>query len=112
MDVPSRRVARLPPVRSLLAVSSRARPNLSPTASFGSVVAAEQLFLGKNLLAWLLLALGAALALGNGLALVRPPNKPSEDRKGELDRAPVGRSLLMAVVGLVAAVWALATLTR
>ncbi|HEX2272700.1 MAG TPA: hypothetical protein VHG90_02370, partial [Acidimicrobiales bacterium] len=60
------------------------------------------------LLAWLLLALGGALAVGNGLALVRPPR---EARQGDLARAPVGRSVVMAVVGLVAAVWALATLT-
>jgi hypothetical protein len=85
---------------------------LSPTGSVGVVVAAEQLFLGTNLLAWLLLALGGALAVGNGLALVRPPTQDRKDRKGELDRAPPGRSLLMGAVGLVAAVWALATLTR
>ena len=72
-------------------------------------MAAEQLFLGKNLLAWLLLALGGALAVGNGLALLRPP--PTE-REGELRRAPLGRSLLMGGLGLVAAVWALATLAK
>ena len=72
------------------------------------MLAAEPLFLGENLLAWLLLALGGALVVGNGLALVRPPR---EARKGELARAPVGRSVVMGVVGLVAATWALATLT-
>ncbi|MGI9033714.1 MAG: hypothetical protein ACR2HY_08555 [Acidimicrobiales bacterium] len=70
---------------------------------------AEQLFLGNDLLAWLLLALGGALALGNGLALVRPP---AQVREGELKRAPVGRSLLMSAIGLVAAIWAIASLTR
>ena len=69
----------------------------------------ETLFLGENLLEWLLLALGGALALGNGLALVRPP---SHEQEGDLERAPVGRSLLMGGVGLIAAVWALASLTR
>ena len=69
----------------------------------------DQLFLGKNLLAWLILALGGALAVGNGLALLRPP--PGE-REGELTRAPLGRSLLMGGLGLVAAVWALASLSR
>lgn len=72
------------------------------------MLAAETTFLGEDLLAWLLLALGGALAVGNGLALVRPPR---EARQGELARAPVARSLVMAVVGLVAAIWALATLT-
>ena len=68
---------------------------------------ADTLFLGNDLLAWLLLALGGAMAVGNGLALVRPPEKT---RQGDLARAPVGRSVLMVVIGLVAAVWALASL--
>ena len=65
------------------------------------------LFLGRDLLPALVLALGAALVCGYGYALVRPPPKPKE---GELTRAPVGRSLVMIAVGLVAAVWALASL--
>lgn len=73
-----------------------------------ALLAESTLFLGENLLAWLMLALGGALAVGNGLALVRPPK---EARDGELARAPVGRSLVMALAGLVAAIWALATLT-
>lgn len=65
-------------------------------------------FLGENLLLWLVLALGAALAVGNVLALVRPPE---QSREGELARAPVARSLTMAAIGAIAAVWALASLT-
>lgn len=65
------------------------------------------MFLGEDLLAWLVLALGGALAAGNVLALLRPP---PEAKDGELARAPVGRTVTMAVVGLVAAVWALASL--
>jgi hypothetical protein len=65
------------------------------------------MFLGENLLAWLVLALGGALAVGNLLAIVRPP---PESQPGDLRKAPVGRSLLMAGIGLVAALWALATL--
>jgi hypothetical protein len=61
----------------------------------------------KDLLPLLVLALGAAMVVGNGLALVRPPAKP---KPGELERAPRGRSLVMVLVGLIAAVWALATL--
>jgi hypothetical protein len=64
-------------------------------------------FLGDNLLPYLVLALGAALVFGNGLALVRPPK---EVRKGELGKAPVGRSAVMIAIGFVAAVWALASL--
>jgi hypothetical protein len=64
-------------------------------------------FLGDNLLAWLVLALGGALLVGNVLAIVRPPAQAGE---GDLRRAPVARSLLMAAIGAVATLWALATL--
>lgn len=67
-------------------------------------------FLGDDLLAWLLLALGGALFVGNLLAVVRPPERQSEE--GNLERAPVVRSLLFAGLGLLAALWALATLIR
>ena len=64
---------------------------------------------GENLLALLVLAIGAALAFGNLMALIRP--RP-EDQIGEdeLARPPLGRSIGMIVLGLVAAVWALASL--
>ena len=65
------------------------------------------MFLGDQLLTYLLLALGGALFFGNALALVRPPRQV---RDGELARAPVGRTVVMMVVGLVAGVWALASL--
>ena len=71
------------------------------------LVLGETLFLGENLLPLMVLALGAALVVGNGLALVRPPR---EAKPGELSRAPVGRSLTMLVIGLIAAVWALGSL--
>ena len=65
------------------------------------------MLLGDDLMAWLVLALGGALCVGNVLALLRPPPRPKE---GELARAPVGRSLLMALVGGLAALWALGSL--
>ena len=64
-------------------------------------------FLGEDLLVYLVLALGAALFVGNLMAVVRPPEQP---RDGDLGRAPVGRSIAMAVLGLLAALWALASL--
>jgi len=64
-------------------------------------------FLGDQLLTYLLLALGGALFFGNAMALARPPRQVKE---GELTRAPVGRSVVMMAAGLVAAVWALASL--
>jgi hypothetical protein len=69
----------------------------------------SDLFGGADLLPLLVLALGGALAVGNVLALMRPP---VEAKEGELSRAPAGRSVIMMLVGVVAAVWALATLTR
>jgi hypothetical protein len=66
-----------------------------------------RVFLGDDLLAWLLLAVGGALFIGNVVAIARPPDRPAEDA---LERAPLGRSLLMAGIGLVGAVWGFATL--
>jgi hypothetical protein len=71
------------------------------------MVADTGLFLGNNLLAYLVLALGGALFAGNGLALVRPPELPKE---GELRRAPLGRTMVMMAVGGLAALWAAASL--
>jgi hypothetical protein len=65
-------------------------------------------FLGEDLLAWLLLAFGGAMLVGNLLAVVRPPENPREE--GDLERAPMGRSLVMAVAGGLAALWGLASL--
>ncbi|MCU1447917.1 MAG: hypothetical protein JWP02_87 [Acidimicrobiales bacterium] len=77
--------------------------------AFALVFADTSLFLGNDLLAWLVLALGGAMAVGNVLALVRPPERA---REGDLPRAPVARSLVMLVIGAVAALWAIASLTR
>ena len=66
------------------------------------------MFLGDDLLAWLVLALGGALLVGNVMAIVRPPTGPKEDNA--LERAPIARSAVMAGIGLLATVWALASL--
>jgi hypothetical protein len=69
------------------------------------------MFLGEDLLAWLVLAFGAAMAVGTTLALVRP--RPQADDAGEVDeltRPPLARSVIMILVGTVAAVWGLASL--
>jgi hypothetical protein len=65
------------------------------------------MFLGEDLLAYLVLALGAAMAVGSLMALVRPPETPKD---GELARAPLSRSVVMIVIGSVAAIWAVASL--
>lgn len=60
--------------------------------------------LGADLPAWLLLAFGAAMAFGSALALVRPP--------ADMKRPPLPRSVIMIGIGLIAAVWALASLVK
>ena len=70
------------------------------------------LFLGEDLLVYLVLAFGGALFVGNVAALLRPPvpRDSDGDGDGEPVRAPVARSLVMAGLGLLGAVWALASL--
>jgi hypothetical protein len=65
-------------------------------------------FLGQDLLGWLVLAIGGAMAVGNLAALVRPPQRKQGET--DLDRAPVMRSVVYAIVGALAAAWALASL--
>lgn len=68
------------------------------------------MFLGENLLSYLILALGGALAVGNIMALVKPPQTTKQD--GDLEKAPVMRSVVMASIGTIAALWALASLVK
>jgi hypothetical protein len=65
------------------------------------------MFLGEDILVWLVLALGGAMFVGNVLAVIKPPTKVAE---GSLAQAPRSRSLAMAAVGLVAALLALLSL--
>ncbi len=96
---------------------------LSPIAVLTSVQLLGQddpvLFLGEDFLPWMVLAFGAALVVGNALALLRPPNRDGDegrgaDRKAGADtpavRPPLGRTVVMIVIGLVAAGWGLASL--
>ena len=66
------------------------------------------MFLGEDLIVWLLLALGGALFAGNVMALIRPPAQARHE--GDLAQAPRSRSILMAVIGFVVALVALAAL--
>lgn len=66
------------------------------------------MFLGEDLLAWLVLALGGALFAGNMMAIVKPPVKPRAEE--DLSRAPIARTIFMGVIGFAAAIWALASL--
>lgn len=66
------------------------------------------MFLGEDLLSWLVLAMGGAMAVGSIAALVNPPEAKFDEN--DLDRAPVLRSVAFALVGAVAALWALGSL--
>ena len=66
------------------------------------------MFLGKDLIVWLLLALGAAMFAGNVMALVKPP--PVRRGEEDLPRAPRSRSIGMAAIGFVVALAALGAL--
>lgn len=66
------------------------------------------MFLGKDLIVWLLLALGGAMFVGNVMALVKPPEVKRDE--ADLEAAPRSRSILMAGIGLVVALAALAAL--
>jgi hypothetical protein len=75
----------------------------------------------------LVLALGAALFLANGFALwrrradarraatgaessVRPANSALRNAPGDLTQAPVARTVTYMLIGLIVAVWALASI--
>jgi len=66
-------------------------------------------FLGEDLLPLLLLAFSGAMVAGNIVALIRPPtHMVAED--DEIEKPPFGRSVLMAALGALGAIWAIATL--
>ena len=65
---------------------------------------------GDDLIVWLLLALGAALFVGNLMALLRPPPVPKDDE--DLAVAPRSRSILMAGLGFVVVVAAVGGLLK
>ncbi len=52
------------------------------------------------------MALGAAMLVGNLGALIRPRRA----RQGELARAPMRRTMAMAMIGAFAMLWSIATL--
>ena len=62
-------------------------------------------FLGDDSLAWIVLALGAAMVVGNILALLRPPAEQDT-------RPPLGRTVAMVALGGIAAIWGLASLFK
>lgn len=78
------------------------------TSCSGPAHTLTRVFLGDDLLPFLVLAFGGALFVGNLLAVVKPPERQLDE--GHLERAPVARSLSFALIGLIAAIWAIASL--
>ena len=66
------------------------------------------MFLGEDIFAWMVIALGVAMFAGNVTALVRPPKNHRD--ANDLTKAPVMRSVVMATIGAIAALWALVSL--
>jgi len=71
--------------------------------------AADFFLFDEQLLAWLLLAFGAAMVVGNLAAFLRPPPGAS-DGDVPLERPPLRRVAALIAVGLLASVWAIASL--
>ena len=65
------------------------------------------MFLGENLIVYLVLAFGGALAVGNFLALISTKEAP-KDR--DFERPPLFRSIVMILIGVIAAIWAIISL--
>ncbi|GDX18156.1 hypothetical protein LBMAG06_02850 [Actinomycetes bacterium] len=66
------------------------------------------MFLGEDILAWMVIALGGAMFAGNVAALIRPPKQRRD--VNDLTKAPVVRSVVMATIGAIATIWALVSL--
>ena len=54
-----------------------------------------------------MLAVGGALTIGTATALINPKGEIGE---GELERPPLGRSLVQIAIGLVVVIWAAVSL--
>ena len=65
------------------------------------------MFLGENLIVYLVLAFGGALAVGNFLALVSTKEVPEDS---DFERPPLFRSIVMILIGVIAAIWAIISL--
>lgn len=77
------------------------------------MISAEQLLLGDDLLPWLLLAVGAALAVANIAAVVRPPREePGDPDSPRREPAPLSRAIPFVALGVLVAAWAIASLLK
>jgi hypothetical protein len=96
-------------VAPLLAAAAAAAAAGSASASSSGN---NDLFGGTDLLRLLVLAFGGALVVGNVLARIRPPSHVATGDDNSLRaKPPLARSITMITIGMVAVIWALATLT-
>ncbi|HEX7095554.1 MAG TPA: hypothetical protein VF183_06710 [Acidimicrobiales bacterium] len=65
--------------------------------------------LGDDLLPYLVLAFGGAMAVGTAVALMRPPEQRQRDAAGA-PQVSKARAFVFITVGAIAALWALASL--
>jgi hypothetical protein len=95
---------------ALMAGSLMARLLASAVSSTSS--ANNDVFGGTDLLRLLVIAFGGALVVGNVLARIRPPSRVATgDDDSPPAKPPLARSVTMITIGMVAVIWALATLT-
>jgi hypothetical protein len=95
---------------------------VGPLDATGGLLAQDDstLFLGEDFWPWMILAFGAAMVVGNVLALLRPPDggvgvaeapgKSSQSGEQPRPRPPLGRTVVLIAVGLAAAAWGIASL--
>ena len=65
------------------------------------------MFLGENLLVLLALAFGGALAVGNFMALINTRGAPKDS---DHEKPPLGRTIVMILLGLIVSIWAIGSL--
>lgn len=70
------------------------------------------ILLGDDFLPWIVLAFGAAMVVGNVLAILRPPGVNQAETSEQPAKPPIMRALVMIVIGLIAAGWGLASLVN
>jgi len=78
--------------------------------TIAAVVLAESFYV--SVMKELVVAFGAALVVGNVLAMIRKQPADGEDGTTTLVRAPVWRSVLFVLMGLVMVIWGLASILR
>ena len=67
----------------------------------------NDLFLGGKFFAWMMLAFGGALLVGNIAAMV---HRPADLEESSIERPPKRRTVTMISIGSIVTIWAVASL--